>query len=110
MSVEIPSGVLWAILVVVAISAYVFRLSFFVLFGRIDNVPDWVDTTLNYVAPAVLAALVLPKLMYVDGGIVLANPRLVAGAIAGVVAWRTENVAATVVVGMVAFWGLRSVM
>lgn len=110
MSVGISAGVLWAMLLVVALSAYVFRLSFFVLFGRIDDVPAWVDTVLNYVAPAVLAALVLPQLMYVDGGVSLANPRLAAGAVAGVVAWRTENLAATVVVGMLAFWGFRGVM
>lgn len=110
MSGEIPAGVMWAIPIVVALCAYSFRLSFFLLFDRIDDVPSWVDTVLTYVAPAVLAALVLPQLVYYQGGVSLENPRLAAGAVTAVVAWRTRNLTVTVGVGMLAFWGFRGMI
>lgn len=92
------------VIILVAISAYLFRLSFFVIFDRIDDVPEWGDRVLRYVAPAVLAALVFPQIMYIDGSVSLLNPRLIAGTVAGVVAWKTENLAVIVTVGMVVFW------
>lgn len=106
-STTIPAETLWLVISVVAVATYGLRLSFLLLFGRIDEVPDVVDAPLRYVAPAVLAALVLPELLVVDGSIAVANPRLVAGLVAGVVAWRTENIAATVGVGMIVLWAVR---
>ena len=35
------------------------------------------------------------------------NPRLLAGLIAGVVAWRTQNIFYTIGAGMLALWGLQ---
>jgi branched-subunit amino acid transport protein len=65
---------------------------------------------LRYVAPAVLAALVLPELVYIGGAISILNPRLIAGVVAGIVAWRTENLTVTVMVGMIVFWGTRGLI
>ena len=110
MSTAIPSQTVWAIVTAVAAVTFGFRLSFFLLFGRIDEVPTWAERVLRYVAPAVLAALVLPKLVYFEGDLALANPRLAAGLVAGVVAWRTENLAITVAVGMVIFWAARTLV
>jgi branched-subunit amino acid transport protein len=106
-STSIPASTIWFITIAVAIITIGLRLSFFLLFGRVDEIPTWAERVLRYVAPAVLAALVLPELLYIGGGISVLNPRLIAGVVAGVVAWRTENLAVTVAVGMIVFWGTR---
>lgn len=55
-----------------------------------------------------LAALVLPKLLLVDGSLAVSpgNHRLVAGLVAGVVAFYTEDMLWTVGVGMGVLWAL----
>ena len=67
---------------------------------------------LRYVPPAVLAALVLPDLVTLGPSVAatLLDERLIAGAVAGVVAWRTENVFATIAVGMGVLWLFRFVV
>ena len=54
-----------------------------------------------------LAAIVAPAVMLVDGSLALApaaNPRFLAAALAAVAAWRFKNVFVTIAVGMVALW------
>ncbi|MFB6129875.1 MAG: AzlD domain-containing protein [Salinigranum sp.] len=110
MSTAFTSETVWVIVTVVAVVSLAFRLSFFLLFERREEIPPWAERVLRYVAPAVLAALVVPKVLYVGGSVSLVNPRLAAGLVAAVVAWRTENLAITVAVGMVVFWGSRAVL
>lgn len=102
----------WVAIVLIGLATYGFRLSFIHLFGRIDEVPTWVKRPLRYVPPAVLAALVLPGLVTIEPTVVatLADERLIAGIVAGAVAWRTENVFATIAVGMVVLWLFRFVV
>jgi branched-subunit amino acid transport protein len=97
---------LWAVIFAVAIVTLALRLSFILLFGRIDEVPDRVERTLTLVPAAVLAALVVPAIVALDaGGAVVAEPaKVVAAAVAAGVAWRTENVLATIAVGMTTLW------
>ncbi|MGB9963416.1 AzlD domain-containing protein [Halobacterium sp. CBA1126] len=99
---------LWLVVAAAAAGTYALRVSFIALFGRLDDVPPRVERVLSYVPPAVLAALVLPELVLSDGALAvsLGNDRLLAGAIAAVVAWRTEDMLATVVVGMAALYAL----
>ncbi|TKX77580.1 AzlD domain-containing protein [Halorubrum sp. SD626R] len=106
------SSDVWAAIVVIGVATYGFRLSFIHLFGRIDEVPQSVKRTLRYVPPAVLAALVFPDFVTLESSLIatLADERLIAGAVAGAVAWRTENVFATITVGMVALWLFRFVV
>jgi branched-subunit amino acid transport protein len=106
------SARVWVAIVVIGIATYGFRLSFIHLFGRIDEVPESVKRPLRFVPPAVLAALVLPDLVTIRPSVVatLADERLIAGVIAGAVAWRTENVFATISVGMVTLWLFRFVV
>ena len=106
------SARIWLAIVVIGIATYGFRLSFIHLFGRIDEVPARIKRPLRYVPPAVLAALVLPDLMTLRPSVVatVADERLIAGVVAGVVAWRTENVFATITVGMVVLWLFRFVV
>ncbi len=103
---------IWVAILVIGVATYGFRLSFIHLFGRIDEVPPRVTRVLRYVPPAVLAALVVPDLLTVRPGVVatLADERLIAGIAAGIVAWRTENVFATIAVGMVTLWLFRFVV
>ena len=62
---------------------------------------------LRYVLPAVLAALVLPVLVIVGQPLAPDTlSQLLAAGCAAVVAWRFQNVLATVASGMGAYWGL----
>ncbi len=99
---------LWLVVLAAAAGTYALRVSFIALFGRLDDVPPRVERVLSYVPPAVLAALVLPELVFSDGALAvsLGNDRLLAGAIAAVVAWRTEDMLATVAVGMAVLYAL----
>ena len=81
------------------------RLSFIALHGRV-SMPDWFTRALMFVPVAVLSAITLPELLIQDGAvdISLTNARLMAGLVAILVAWRTNNVWATIGVGMAAMW------
>ena len=102
----------WAAIAAIGIATYAIRLSFIHLFGRIDGVPARVQRPLRYVPPAVLAALVLPDLVTLrpSVAVTLLDERLIAGAAAGAVAWRTENVFATIATGMGSLWLFRFVV
>ena len=102
----------WVAIVAIGVLTYAIRLSFIYLFGRIDEVPTAVRRLLRYVPPAVLAALVLPDLITLRPSVAatLLDERLIAGALAGAVAWRTENVFATIATGMGALWLFRFVV
>ena len=99
---------LWLVVLGAAVGSYALRVSFVALFGRMDEVPPRVERTLALVPPAVLAALVLPELLLQQGALAVSldNHRLLAGALAAVVAWRTEDMLATVGVGMGALYAL----
>ncbi|SDG24150.1 Branched-chain amino acid transport protein [Halorubrum xinjiangense] len=102
----------WVAIVVIGAITYGIRLSFIHLFGQIDGVPTRLQRPLRYVPPAVLAALVLPSLVTLRPSVAatLFDERLIAGAVAGVVAWRTENVFATIATGMATLWLFRFVV
>jgi branched-subunit amino acid transport protein len=94
-------------LAVVCIGAATFalRLSLIGLAGRV-TLPPLAVRALRYVPVAALTALVVPDLVGSTSGWALLahNPRLWAGIIAALVAWRTRNVLLTVVVGMAVLW------
>lgn len=72
-------------------------------------VPSWFTRALKYVAVAVLPALVLPDVLFRDvppSELVNAS-RLIAAAVAMLVAWKTRHIFITVVAGMAVLWGLR---
>lgn len=97
---------LWAIVLVAGVGTYAFRLSFVMLFGRLEDVPNWLAFLLRFVPAAVLAALVAPAVLAPTGDPLAGAPppRLVAGGVAVLVAWRTENLFATIALGMVTLW------
>lgn len=100
------TAVVWFVVLVVGAGTFAIRLSFIELFGWLDDVPPDVERALRYVPPAVLAALVVPELVLVDGALVLhpANGRLLAGVVTALVAWRADNLAVTLGAGMAAIW------
>lgn len=99
--------VILGVIAVVGVLTYAIRLSFIALFGRLDRIPPRLQRGLRYVPAAVLAALVLPALVEVGPDGAVAVDKLVAGGFALAVAWRTENILATMAAGMGAIWTLQ---
>lgn len=101
----------WLIVVTVGVGTYLTRLSFIGLFGN-RELPARVREGLEFIAPAVLAALIVPAVVRPEGVIdlSLANPRWLAALVAGFVTWRTKNIALTAVAGLAALWGIDAVV
>ncbi|WP_135826398.1 AzlD domain-containing protein [Halorussus ruber] len=108
MATSLGSETLWLIILAGGVGTYALRLSFVALFGRLDDVPESAERALRFVPAAVLSALVVPQFVYTDGTLALSptNPELLAGALAALVAWRTEDILATLVAGMAGLWVL----
>ena len=81
---------------------FAMRASFLAAANRVANVPRGIQRLLRQIPPAALASLVVPALVRPHGSFDLAQGRLAAGVLAGLVAWRTRSVALTLVVGLVA--------
>lgn len=98
----------WPILIAAGALTYAMRLSFILLMERLE-VPRNLKRALYYVPPAVLSAIIFPELLMPGGtlNVSLGNPRLLAGALAVVVAWRTKNALLTILSGMAALWILQ---
>ena len=105
---ELSTTTIWLVIIAGAIGTFAIRLSFIAIFGQLESTPPRLDLVLRYVPAAVLAGLVAPALFAPSGTLAISidNHHLIAGSIAGVVAWRTENMVATIAVGMGALWAL----
>jgi branched-subunit amino acid transport protein len=90
----------WAAILLAGAGTYAMRASFLLAADRLARVPPGVERLLRQIPPAALASLVVPALLRPHGELDLLSPRLVAGLVAAAVAWRTRNVAVTLVVGM----------
>ena len=92
---------LWVILLAAGLLTYAMRLSFILLWGKIE-LPAWLQRSLRFVPPAVLTAIFFPELFLPAGklNLSLGNTRLIAGTLAALVAWRTRNIVLTILVGM----------
>lgn len=103
------AATLWLTIAGVGLGTYLLRLSFILLWQWL-TVPPLLDRALRYVPPAVLAALVVPALTRSGGAIDLSpeNLRLIAGIIAGIVAWHSRNVLLTLATGMGVLWALKA--
>jgi branched-subunit amino acid transport protein len=108
MPTEYDAVAVWGVMIALGVATFGIRASFVYLFGRIDEVPARVTNALRFVPPAVFAALTVPAIVAPEGAIVIVgNERLVAGVVAGAVAWYVDDILATIVAGMVALWLLR---
>jgi branched-subunit amino acid transport protein len=99
---------IWLAVIAAGLLTYTTRLSSIISFGRID-MPKTVERALRFVPVAVLTAIFLPELVYIQQDLIISyrNPRLIAGLLAIVIAWRTKNVMYTIVIGMLALWLLQ---
>ena len=82
------------------VGTFSMRAVFLVFAHRLADVPPAVQRVLRQIPPAALASIVVPALLRPAGQIDLLQPRLLAGVVAALVAWRTRNIALTLVVGM----------
>jgi len=98
----------WALIIGMGVITYTLRLSMIVLLGRVQ-LPPAVLRALRYVPAAVFSALIAPALVRPAGPLWIsaANPYLLAGVLAALVAWRSQNMVLTIVLGMTALWLLR---
>jgi len=101
----------WLLLICMGLVTYVVRLSLIALSGHV-KLPPMIQWALCLVPPAVFSAIIFPELFMPHGtlDVTLGNARLLAGALAAAVAWRTRNVLLTIGVGMVALWVLQAVI
>jgi branched-subunit amino acid transport protein len=90
----------WVAIVLAGIGTYLMRASFLVFAHRLADVPPGIQRLLRQIPPAALAAIVVPALVRPEGYVDLWQPRLYAGIVAALVAWRTRNTALTLVVGI----------
>jgi branched-subunit amino acid transport protein len=102
----------WAVVLLGGMAlTYATRLSFLVLIGH-ERLPRSIRRSLRFVAPSVLAALILPELLLSNGHLPASvfQPRLLAGLMAAAVTWRFRNTWLTIAVGMVSLWLLGTVL
>jgi len=99
------------VLAVAGLVTFAIRLSFIALLGRVE-VPPLLTRALRFVPAAVLSAIIVPELVVRDGApdLRLGNPRLLAGLLAALVAWRTRSVLTTIAAGMAALWALLALL
>jgi branched-subunit amino acid transport protein len=110
-AVNAPFGPLGATIVGMGIVTYAIRLSLILLIGRV-RVPPLLSRALRFVPPAVLAALILPELLLPGGALDLSptNPRLLAGLLAALVAWRSRSPLLAIGAGMLVLWALHGIV
>ena len=102
-------GLIWILMGVAGLGTWLIRMSFIALLGRAATIPDLAMRILRLIPAAVLAAIVTPPITHASGSFDLGTDRFVAGVIAGLVAWRTKNVLATIGAGMGMLWLLQAI-
>jgi branched-subunit amino acid transport protein len=90
----------WATILLAGVGTFAMRASFIAAADRLGEVPPWAQRVLRQIPPAALASIVLPALLRPEGELDFTHPRFLAGTVAALVAWRTNNVVATLIVGM----------
>ncbi len=101
-------AVIWGIFAAAGAGTFLLRLSFLGALGREASVRPGVARALGLVPAAVLAALVAPAVAGRGTEVDLLTAQFTAAVLAAIVAWRTRNVPATLVTGMVALWVLQA--
>jgi len=98
----------WVTIIAAGLLTYATRLFPIISYSRFE-MPSQVERALRFVPVAVLTAIFLPEMAYIQEELMLSfrNPRLLAGLLAIVVAWRTKNVMYTILAGMLTLWVLQ---
>jgi len=99
------------IILAMGLITYATRVGAFAVL-RVTGMPDWLRRAVRYVPVGVLVALIVPALLVRDGAVDLSlgNHYLLAGIVAGLVAFKTRNVAITVGVGLAAVIALSVIL
>lgn len=99
---------IWLILILGGIATYLTRLSMIWLFSRWE-IPAWLQRALRLVPAGVFSAIIAQEVLTENGMVNLSphNTRILAAAIATIVAWRTRNVILTILIGMAVLWVLQ---
>lgn len=107
--IDLGAPDIWLLVVALAVGCFALRLSFIQLYGWLGGFPPAFERALAYLPPAILAAITLSQLYVPAESLIgaVANPRVIAAALAAVVAWRTGSMLATIGVGMGALWVLQ---
>lgn len=101
---------IWLSILAIGAGTFLLRFTFLQLAGRVV-LPHAVTRALRFLPAAVLNAIILPAILRTGQGTLyfgLDNPRLIAGALAALVAWTTRSVIATLVAGMGSLWVLQA--
>ena len=100
----IGSEVIWLVMIASGLLTFAARFSMIGLFQD-RELPQIIKQILTYVAPSVLAAIIIPDVLHIDGAVmVLDNPKIPAFLLAMVAAALTRNVLVTISTGMVSLW------
>jgi len=99
---------MWVAVMAIGLITLLTRASFIVLAERL-TLPMPVQRALQFTPIAALTAILVPEVIAPSGTFDLTQmaPRLIAGAVAAVIAWRTRNITLTIVVGMALLWLLQ---
>ena len=101
----------WSMICAIGVATFLIRYAPLALLARLE-LPAWLTQALRYVPPAVMAAIIAPPLFFADAAPTIDPnlPRIVAATLAAAIAWQTRSTLWTVVVGMLALWGLQAVL
>ena len=98
---------IWTLILGGMVITYSIR-AWFILVVPPERLPEIVRNALEYVPPAVLAALIFPEVILEQNrlNLALSNYRLLTALAASIIAWRTKNTWLTIGLGMLMLWGL----
>ena len=98
---------IWLVMIIIGLFTFATRFIFIALLERI-KLPRNFQRALRFVPIAVLSAIIAPELGYTNNQLALipTNPRLLAGLVATLVAYKTKSVIWTISAGMAVFWVL----
>ncbi len=96
-------------IVLVGLGTYTCRAVFILAFAN-RKIPEFLLSSLQFVAPATLSALVVTLLIDKDGTLVIGLPEVVSLISASVIAYITRNHVYTLVVGMGVFLTLINIL
>ena len=96
-------------IVVVGVGTFVTRASFILVLAD-RKIPKSILGSLQFVAPAVLSALVIALLIDDNGNVAIGAPELLAFVTGGGIAYKTRNHILTLIAGMTVYWLVRAVL
>lgn len=94
-----------------ALVTFFTRCGALILFN-FTKIPHWLERWLKYVPIAILTALIIPALLVPQGNLEISihNHYLIAGVVTAIIAYKTQNILASLSTGMVTMLSLRFFM